>query len=113
QLKEVELNEGIQKIGGGLVLECRSLDRIRFPSTVTGVGEEVFSRCNELKEVELNEGLQKIGGSEFLECPSLDSIRFPSTVTEVDESEFSDCSGLKKVELNEDEGLQKIGENSF
>ncbi|KAL7523814.1 hypothetical protein ACHAXR_000342, partial [Thalassiosira sp. AJA248-18] len=77
-LKEVEFNEGLQKIGVSSFLCCISLDSIRFPSTVTEVGIGAFSGCAVLKGVELNEGLQKIGWGAFSKCRSLDSIRFPS-----------------------------------
>ncbi|KAL7524796.1 hypothetical protein ACHAXR_000722, partial [Thalassiosira sp. AJA248-18] len=60
----MELNEGLQKIERGAFFGAL-LHSIRFPSTVTEVGEGVFHGCNELKKVELNEGLQRVGRGEF------------------------------------------------
>ncbi|KAL7526825.1 hypothetical protein ACHAXR_001669 [Thalassiosira sp. AJA248-18] len=111
ELKEVELNEGLLKIGIRAFSGCESLDSIRFPSTITEVGEEAFSSCDRLKEVELNEGLLKIGEGAFYSCPSLHSIRFSSTITEVGEEAFYRCTELKEVELNE--GLRRVGAGAF
>lgn len=37
-LKEAVLNEGLKKIGGHAFAECRLLQSITFPSTLTAIG---------------------------------------------------------------------------
>ncbi|KAL7523291.1 hypothetical protein ACHAXR_000111, partial [Thalassiosira sp. AJA248-18] len=60
-LREVVLNEGLQKIGQWAFCECKLMESIDFSSTVSEVGERAFLECNNLREVALNEGIQTIG----------------------------------------------------
>ena len=76
QLKDVVLNERLQKIGKGTFLGCSSLERIRFPSSISEVGDYAFQNCKQLKDVVLNEGLQKIGKGAFSKCSSLEESDF-------------------------------------
>ena len=94
KLREVVLNEGLQKIGGGAFRYCTSLERITFPSTITVLGRHAFYNCRSLGEVVLNEGLKKIGNSAFSECSSLDSICVPYTITEIGNYAFQNCKNL-------------------
>jgi hypothetical protein len=61
KLREVVLNDGLQKIVRGAFCYCTSLRHITLPSTITEVGRYAFHNCQNLREVVLNEGgLQKI-----------------------------------------------------
>ncbi|KAL7538772.1 hypothetical protein ACHAXR_008785, partial [Thalassiosira sp. AJA248-18] len=77
QLREVLLNEGLQKIGGGAFYFCTLLESLKFPSTLTEVGDRAFEGCRNLREVLLNEGLKNIGNYAFGGCSSLETITFP------------------------------------
>ena len=81
---------------------------VRFHSSVTEVGTNMFRECYRLKKVVLNEGLRMIGGKSFHGCYQLEleHINLPSTVTEIGDYAFYDCSGLKDVVLSK--GLQKM-----
>ena len=110
-LKEVMLNEGLQKIGVWAFGGCKSLAIIKLPSTVTEVGESAFYECTNLREVILNDGLQKIWTYAFAGCSSLTVITLPSTVSEVGSRAFLNCTHLRKVIF--DEGLPTIEEAAF
>ena len=111
QLKKVELNEGLQKIGTKSFRECHKLEHINLPSTLIEIGGEAFHLCDNLGEVVFNEGLQRIGKLSFRGCESLKSIRLPSSITELSDLAFAGCISLRKVVLNE--GLHKIGSETF
>ena len=111
QLKEVVLNEGLQKIGSNSFYMCHNLEHVNLPSTLLEVSEQAFYYCNSLEDVVLNEGLQTIGNFAFYGCKSIKSIKFPSSITEVGEGAFCGCSRLKTVILNE--SLQTIGKAAF
>ena len=78
QLREVVLNEGLQRIGEG-----------------------AFWGCDRLTKVVFNEGLQMIGDMAFFHCSALESITFPSTVTEIGMNSFSSCNSLKEFVIND------------
>jgi len=112
KLREVVLNEGLQKIGYQAFQNCKSLQSIKLPSTVTEIGDWAFDGCHNLNKVVLNEGLQTLGvhsGSSF-RCTSLREIVLPSTVREI-YGAFIDCRSMNKVVLNE--GLPFIGHKTF
>ena len=58
QLKEVVLNEGLQKIGEWAFMECKSLKSITFPSTLREIGDYAFFGCG-INKILFNEGAAK------------------------------------------------------
>ena len=83
KLEEVELNEGLQKIGKSAFCGCVKLRRMRVPSTVAFIGGWAFYKCSKLNEVKLCEGLQEIGEYAFAHCIVLRRMRVPSTVKKI------------------------------
>ena len=100
-LAEVELGEGIQRIGDRAFVHCKSLVRITIPPSVTDIEDSAFEGCIKLAEVELKEGLQTIEPSAFWRCQSLERITIPSSVTRVGTSAFRVCTSLAEVTLCE------------
>ena len=95
QLMNVELCEGLEKIGNRAFYSCTSLCRIVIPKTVKVIGVEAFKSCSQLTNVELCEGLEKIGEQAFSNCISLQGIMIPSTVEVIDEWAFSGVRNVK------------------
>jgi hypothetical protein len=62
-LVQVELHEGLQRIGIGeyALKECRSLRSITISSSVTSIDCGAFQYCISLEKVVLHEGLTRIG----------------------------------------------------
>ena len=110
-MREVVFNEGLEKIGDVSFQNCKSLESINLPSSVTDIGYLAFDRCSALKEVVLSEGLKKIGEFAFSNCSSLESINLPSTLIKIDNFVFSSCVNLREVVCIE--GLPRIGEDIF
>ncbi|RBI46854.1 leucine-rich repeat domain-containing protein, partial [Metamycoplasma hominis] len=63
-LKEVILNEGLEKIGDE-AFSSTKIESITIPGSVKEIGGRAFSGCTNLEEVSLNEGLEKIGAEAF------------------------------------------------
>ncbi|WP_220124398.1 leucine-rich repeat domain-containing protein, partial [Metamycoplasma hominis] len=112
-LKEVILNEGLEKIGDE-AFSSTKIESITIPGSVKEIGEYAFSGCENLKEVILNEGLEKIGYGAFagaFNYTKIESITIPGSIKEIGGYAFSGCKNLKEVILNE--GLEKIGAYAF
>lgn len=105
------INGALQKIGDQAFYQCKLLELINLPSTITEIGQSIFQYCSGLREVVLHEGLQKIEDSAFKDCTSLESISIPSTVKCIGSKVFMGCSGLRECMLNE--GIETIGVYTF
>jgi hypothetical protein len=110
-LKELVLNDGLQKIREYAFWSCTSLQSITFPSSITEIGNCAFGDCENLREVVINDGLQKIGLSTFYGCTPLQGIILPSSITEIGHQAFFNCEKLSDVVLHE--GITKLGGNAF
>ncbi|MGC7153957.1 leucine-rich repeat protein [Metamycoplasma hominis] len=108
-LKEVILNEGLEKIGAA-AFRSTKIESITIPGSVKEIGRRAFSGCTNLEEVSLNEGLEKIGDEAFSNT-NIESIIIPDSVKEIGRRAFSSCKNLEEVSLNE--GLEKIGAEAF
>ena len=89
KLKNVALNEGLQKLGtkeaiNGIEYEGRVfyksvIERIRFPSTLKRIEGEMCVACENLKDVEIPEGVEQIGKWCFFGS-KIEEITLPSTL---------------------------------
>jgi hypothetical protein len=90
-------------IVGGAFSNCTSLASITIPNSVTEIGYNVFSGCNNLATVTFAEDsqLQTIGNYAFSNCTSLTSITIPNSVTSIGYEAFYNCSRLTTVTFAE------------
>lgn len=66
---------------------------------VTTIGEEAFTRCENITKVIIPEGITTIEKRAFFNCFSLTEVSIPSTVTTIGERAFMGCQSLKKVKI--------------
>ena len=101
-LKSVSFEEGckITSIGDRAFMKCEWLHDVTIPSSVTTLGEEVFSNCGNLRNVTFETTkLTEIPLRTFMDCGWLDSIELPEGITQIDAQAFHNCGVLKKVYL--------------
>jgi hypothetical protein len=110
-LVEVEISEGLERIGWGAFCDSTLKHINKLPSNLKEIGDGAFCRCERLDSIEFPEGLRVIGREAFAECPALKRIKIPSAHVVIKLAAFSHCSSLVSVELPE--GLQVIGEGWF
>ena len=138
---EVELAEGITRIGDSYFRICTNLKEINIPSTVTEIGDHAYQNCNTSNTVEgskivipagvtsigayafeycihatgdlkLPDGLTYLGESAFCQCENLTGdLVIPEGLTEIKDSAFSCCSGLESLTIPS--GVKSIGNLAF
>ena len=114
KLREVVINDGVEKIGKGSFMNCISLGSIKLPSTVTEISCSAFYNCDRLKEVVVNKGLMEIGNKAFYGCTLLESINFPSTLIKIGNESFSYCITLRCVVLCKQIQMEgTVGQRAF
>ena len=88
---------------------------IEFPSTLETIGNFAFRSCSGLTEVVLSNctSLTSIGNRVFSGCSGLTSITLPSSLTSIGYSALAQCSRLTEVDLSNCASLTSIGNLAF
>lgn len=92
-------NAVLESLCTGAFYDCKSLERIKLPDSITKIAEHAFYNCVKLSEAHLPRGLTAVGGYAFAYCASLKLIELPDSVTELGEGAFCGCASLKDIEL--------------
>lgn len=98
-IKIVEIERTVTKIGDFAFAECVNLETAIIPSSVTAIGRFAFSDCESLSNITIPESVVSIGNEAFMNCYSLREIKIPSGVQTLDNGIFCNCIGLETVRL--------------
>jgi hypothetical protein len=74
----MKLGSALTDIGALTFYNCRSLQAIEIPDTVSLIGYSAFYNCTSLASVVIGSGVEDIGTSAFENCLALKSILFNS-----------------------------------
>lgn len=118
----VEIPEGVTSVGSMCFSECRALESVRLPESLTAIGSWAFERtalirieipagvtvigdfcfseCRGLETVVLTEGLRELGDCAFMMCTALDEIALPDSLVTVGDNPFCYCTALTEVKLS-------------
>lgn len=104
----VTIPEGYDRVGDEAFANSK-ITNIKFPTTLTLIGESAFYNCINITSLPLNEGLENIGKKAFMGT-SLTALKFPSTLQIIHDEAFRNCFiyGLKF-----NAGLKFIGKGAF
>ena len=120
-------------IGRRLFYECKQIEEVVIPETVTSIGDAAFCICNNLRKINFPPGLEVIPPDCFNECGfieldipdtvriirrgafvnnrSLRNVRLPAGLSEVELMTFAGCRALERVDIPA--GVKKIGDGAF
>lgn len=110
QLRSVQLNEGLQKLGAkevidgeeheGEVFAGSAIESIGLPFTLRRIEARTFFDCRRLGRIEIPDGVEYIGEKCF--CASgVAEVTLPSTLKEVGRYAFDGCDRLRVVCVEE------------
>ncbi|MDR1905952.1 MAG: leucine-rich repeat protein [Clostridiales bacterium] len=99
-IKNIFLGDRLEKISMSAFQDCRQLESITIPSSVTSIEKSAFSGCDALVTVNiLGNNLLSILSNAFHNDKSLASINLPSSVAIIESSAFWNCSSLAHIAL--------------
>ncbi|MBP3395118.1 MAG: leucine-rich repeat domain-containing protein, partial [Lentisphaeria bacterium] len=106
-------NAGLRKeldrsIGAETFADCRCLEEINIPASVTTIGSGAFKNCLALKSVILN--AEEIPTDCFFNCLSLQSVSL-SAAAVIGERAFYNCRSLSALSISS--ALRTIGDEAF
>ena len=112
EIASVSIPEGVKKIGRGAFKECLgSTAAVTFPSTVTEIGEELFTD-SDFKEIDLSEtAIEEIPEKAFYSCLGLKSLTLPETVKKIGHLAFGLCENLEEFVIPA--GVAKLSSTAF
>ena len=132
-IKEVNIPDGVERIGDGAFSNCCNLEKVSLPDSVeiidqwafgaTGITsitipEEVnviksntFWSCKSLKSVKLPSSLETIESKAFEKCVALEELEIPDSVEKIESGAFNYCASLKHVRLPK--SLKDLGTSAF
>ena len=101
----------VTKIDNAAFSDCKNLESITIPDSVTSIGWSAFSGCRGLKSVAIPKSVIEIGSYAFEDCSSLTSIIIPDGMTSISEHAFDGCESLTSVKIPDN--VTSIGDLSF
>lgn len=110
ELKEIELNEGLQEIRENAFLYCSSLESICIPSTVVFVDDLGFAGSG-IKELEFLCGSAEEWGAGIFNEIGVVELTIPSALKIVPEGMFTRAESLEKVII--EDGIERIDRQAF
>ncbi len=96
-IKNIEISNGITKIGVYAFESCTSLISVELTDSLVCISEGAFYNCTNLRSIEIPDGITKIEAYTFSGCTSLEKVIIPDSVVNVDENAFKETVSLLDV----------------
>ena len=90
---------------------CKTLESVKIPDSVTEIGTESFSGCEKLTSVSIPDGVTAINDYTFYGCKNLKEVIIPGSVTRIGWGAFYGCDNLTSVSIPD--GVTVIRGNTF
>ena len=103
------MHDGITSIGDSAFCST-ALTSIKIPDSVTNIGYNAFSSCNELISVKIPDGVTNIRGETFENCKKLRRVIIPASVTKIYNNAF-DYSDNVTIYGTENSSAQSFAED--
>lgn len=101
----------VTKIGYGAFAECKSIEKVTIPDSISVIEAYAFSQCSNIQAIELPESITSIGKYAFAGNTSLKRVSIPKKIRSLSYGLFFDCTSLENVMLPE--GVESIGSVAF
>lgn len=109
-ITEVNISEGVTKIGDFAFRSCTNLKSVTLPSTLKTIGSSAFY-STKITTLDVPNGVTKINSNAYTSCTSLTTVFLPDTVTALDTQCFRYDTKISKVTMGE--GINSIGTYCF
>ena len=96
---EYSVPNSVTSIGYEAFSRCENLSFIIIPDSVTNIEDYAFCRCTNLTSITIPDKVPSIGTSAFEYCISLESITIPNSVTRIGYYAFSGCTSLADITI--------------
>lgn len=100
-LQDVDFSNTIAltNIGNGVFYNCKQLNNIIIPNTVTTMGYAVLQDCSKLKSVVFSEAMTIINDHMCSGCTALENVQMPTEPVSINYAAFNGTSSLKNIDI--------------
>jgi serine/threonine protein kinase/alpha-tubulin suppressor-like RCC1 family protein len=98
-------------IGDNAFANCKLLQHIGIPESVTSIEAYAFSDCTALSKITLPNSIKSIGDKAFSKCSKLATITLPSNLISIGDDVFAFCESLHRVTIPD--SVTQIGAHVF
>lgn len=110
-ITEIKFPDTVSEIGNYAFSSCIALNSIIIPDSVTGIGIGAFQNCDSLKTVILSKNIKELKNTLFDSCINLKNIEIPNSVETIEYFAFSGCSSLESITFPN--SIKTIGRYAF
>lgn len=110
-LNSITIPDSVTEIADRAFNRCQNLTSVNIPNSVTKINKGVFGDCRSLTNISIPNSITSIGMSAFLSCENLTSVIIPNSVTEIGESAFGDCYSLTNITIPD--SVRNIGQRAL
>ena len=111
KMQSVTIPDSVTEIRRGAFCFCEELRSVTIPGCVKSIGREAFGYCKKMKSVKLGEGIETLGYFAFNHCDKLERVNLPMSLTSFGTNPFLGCNKLKTVTLAKDHPTLKMVKN--
>lgn len=98
-ITSIVIPDSVTGMGNYVFTNCQNLSSVTIGNSLETIGQLVFCGCSSLNDVKLGESLVEIGDNAFADCISLEEIVIPDSVTIIALQAFYGCSRLREVTI--------------
>ena len=95
---------GVKTTATCTFLENRYLKTVKFPKTLTSIGECAFA-FSRIEKLDLSGNIKVIKEQAFLCCEKLKSIHIPKNIVSVEKQAFARCTNVSKITFDANKNL--------
>ena len=102
-IREVELGECLETLGGQVFMDYSGLTTVTIPNTLKKLGSQGygnFENCVALENINIPDSVYYIGPDTFKGCTNLKSVTIGSGIEEIYDYAFSGCTSLTSITIN-------------
>ncbi len=87
----------VTEISGFAFVGCKSIKNLTIEEGINKIGSAAFSFCTSLESVEIPKSVKILADNVFLGCTSLNSIILPSSIESIGDMFIKDCTEMKII----------------
>lgn len=112
KLTDIEIPDGVTKIGHHAFGNCYGLTAVTIPGSVQKLEYNAFERCFGLTDVTICDGVAALDKAVFKNCTGLKRVTIPKSVTEIGYDLLSGCPDDAVIYGYEDTAAQRYAESN-